>query len=448
MSKPPRIPRPRHLFPELAAFLIEWKRTNLRAARNFRRAIGHVPIWVTGSVAGLLGVMLAISLFFVHEPELHAAATPVEIPQPRIEPVPTIAVPQVQGRPDLMARLQLTDFPFVFDENLISVTSSTAPKPGLGSLSQINDLWRRAQSRDGVLPAFASYLIRAAGNPSTWPRLLASEFPDTRSYPGARGLGIQVLKTTDLHGSAHEPVTYEIVVRNRSGSAIENLSIREKISSLVRVTDVVPEAGIAGDELVWNVDLLPPDGSRTFLITVTPESEGEIATTTSVVPTSRVSAVVDVHPRVEQLPPKEQPKPAAPGAPELKLTYTEVKPLKQGEILSMIFEVKNVGTAVAEDVQLFVRLSGQFEHRYGEFVKHQVGALQPGQSRRALLQATARDPGEAHLDASLTMQGAEKEARELKIPIHGGPVVPGRLQPVVNRPVTDHSTQLTALESN
>lgn len=460
MSKPQRIPRPRHLFPELAGFFISWKRTNLRATRSFRRAIGHVPIWVTGSLAGVAGIMLAISLFFVQEHRLQAAATtpaPVVTTTPTFEPEPTPALtpsfspnPTPTPKPQLSAELRLTHFPFEFDENLTSITRSTSPQTtDSGSLRYGDDQWRVAQTRTHTVPEFHSYLPRGAGIPTTWPKLAASEFvPNPPESPAMRIQGIQVEKSGDMAGTPLEPLTYQLVVRNTSPFLIENVSVREQISSIARVTDVIPAAGVAGNELVWNIDQLAPDASRTFLISLMPEREGIIETLTQVIPTSRVSAIVDVHHArpAEPAPRPVQQQPAPAGAPELRLTYTEVRPLKQGDNLSMIFAVENVGTAPAQDVVLFVRLSGQFEHRYGEFVKHSIGTLPPGQMRRALLQATARDPGQAQLNASLTMLGTELATRRLHIPIQAKPNLPNaQQQPVAHRSDFTSAIQLTGV---
>lgn len=453
VSKIQRIPRPRQLFPELAAVLIEWKRLSLRSSRTFRLIMGNVPIWVTGSLAGMLGIMLTISLFFIPQPRLLEAAAALPEPvipapvQPAPEPQPTLALPET--RSNLILRIFATRFPFTWDENQTTARSSTASQADLERLA--SDLWREGRNRFPAAVSFSSYLARAVGLPASWPGLSASEMVTVPlTAPPLRSMGILLEKTDALRGAPDEPLTYQIVVRNISAAAIENLEIRERISTLARVTDVVPAAGISGDELVWHLDSLGPGNSRTFLVTLVPELEGQIETFTRIFPTSRVSAVVNVRAPL--------PKPVAPveparaitqtpaGAPALQLTYTEVRPLKQGDTLSMIFEVRNVGTASADDVILFVRLSGEFEHRYGEFVKHQVGTLQPGQARRALLQATARDPGEGHLDASLTMQGTQKESRELRIPIQSGAIPSGKQQPVVRRPILDEATRLTVLE--
>jgi len=453
VSKIQRIPRPRQLFPELAALFIEWKRANLRATRTFRLTVGHVPVWVTGSLAGMLGIMLTISLFFIPQSRpLEAAATsspPEIVPAilPPVEPQPTLAANLPQSQ--LVARFLKTHFPFTFDETKISSRNSSLVRSF--AAQAMRDAWDKTRIRSESRNQFMSYLLRAYEFRSTWPGLSANDVVSLPlPWPSLRSLGIVIEKST-VSGTPHEPLTYEIVVRNLSSAPIEKISIRERISSLARVTDVVPEAGIAGNELVWNLEALAPTASRTFLVTIVPELEGQIDTLTRVIPASHVAAVVNVHPKTEARPlnppqpPQETIRQPA-GTPDLKLTYTETRPLKQGDTLSMIFEVKNVGTAAANDVVLFVRLSGEFEHRYGEFVNHRIGTLPPGQVRRALLQATARDPGNAHLDASLTMQGTEKESRELKIPIRSNPLPQEKMQPVVQRPIFDQNSRLTVLD--
>ncbi|WP_437186443.1 hypothetical protein SH668x_003595 [Planctomicrobium sp. SH668] len=445
MSQRQRIPRPRHLFPELSALLIEWKRSHIRIRRSIRNAIGTVPVWVTGSVAGIASVMLTISLFFVHEPVLQAASvssipTPVITPPPVVEPEPT---PAFISKAQLSAEFVRTYFPFSFDPNHLTVRSSRDQKiesPQLNAAADwMNDRWTKSVSRLHQPTPFDSYLIAAAGLPSTWHPMLASNVVTIPlTSPPSLDMGILVDKSVLGTATPGDPITYEIRVYNSTGRTIERLDLREWISEAQRVTAVEPPAGVDRNDLVWNVQNITPGETKSFRITLIPEGVGEIQTVTELIPTSRIGAVVAVSPaRVipepvrtpdpdpipESIPASPAPEEYVPseavpaGKPELRLTYTEVKPLREGETLSMIFTVSNVGTAPAEEVQLFVHLTGEFEHRYGDFVKHQIGVLPAGQSRRALLQAVARDPGEAKLDVSLKSGGSEKAGRELRVPI-------------------------------
>ncbi|WP_139228256.1 hypothetical protein [Planctomicrobium piriforme] len=435
MAHRPHIPRPRHLFPETAAFFILARRMALYCGFGARTAIGQVPIWIAGSLAGVMALMLTISLFFIREPVLQAAPVVFTEPAPALqmpEPQPTLAEPVPTpipnyNRPHLFADFERTSLPFPFDEERMVTNTSTVPQPALTPSTQ-RDLWRLAGRRGALPEAFASYLQSATTLPFHWGTLSASDTVPLQFAPdAARGMGLLIEKPPIAPGVPGQPLTYEIIVINVSLATIEQLEIREKISEVQRVTNVLPAASVVDNELAWNLTSFEPGAVKTFQVTLIPEVQGEIFTETRIMPKSRVSASVNVHPALDTMQPAAPPQPTpvianpivstVPGAPELKLSYTSVSALKRGDVLSMTFSVTNIGTAAADDVLLYVRLSGEFEHRYGEFVQHRIGHLEPGQTRRALLQATARTPGDARLATSLKMGDLEAEARELKIPI-------------------------------
>jgi len=436
-----QIPRPRHLFPETAAFFIGLRRTLLYFGFGSRTMIGRIPVWIAGSVAGVASIMLTISLFFGVREQAQAAPlvqTPVSLPTPipYSPPTPVMNVPEPEPRfapepvsqraPKLAMTFDRTNFLlFPFDELAESTRSSFDQRISIPTVTTA-DLWRQALQRIATPRSFASWTDVARPFPTNWTGLVASNQVPLQLAPDAdRDLGLMIQKTPAGRGTPGEPVQYDIVLINTSFKTIEQVIIREMISDLHQVTEVSPSAHLDNNELVWTVTSLEPGTVKRLSVTLVPETAGEIFTETIVLPTTRLSKAVNVlAPRT----PTPQPVPAVTpvevpqqGEPLLKLTYTPLRALKQGEILSMTFAVTNIGTAPAEDVQLFVRLSGEFEHRYGEYVHHRAGRLAPGQTRRALLQATARSIGDARLSTSLTMRGVETEARDLKIPISPAP---------------------------
>ncbi|WP_437192668.1 hypothetical protein [Planctomicrobium sp. SH527] len=436
------IPRPRHLFPETAAFFIRLRRAALYLGFGSRAFIGHIPAWIAGASAGVAAFMLAASLFWLRD-EVQAAPLVQKPALPAFQPSITTTIPVTQTQPtktiptapvmtpqvpltpqrkpvQLSIKLEQTNFPFPFDELHNSVTSSSELKPQIPTQLAIRDLWRLAGQRAVITQPFSSYIASANGLPLIWGMLVASETVPLQLAPDAsRGMGILVKKTEINSCVVGEPVSYEISLVNMSDKPIEQLMVREKISDLQRVTQVLPSASVSDNELVWTMTSFEPGSVKTMRITLIPEVEGPIVTETRVLPASRISRTVNVRPRPVQpapVAPQLEPTPDQ-GAPELKLTYTSIPALKQGDNLSMTFSISNVGTAPATDVCLYVRLSGEFEHRYGEYVQHRIPVIEPGQTRRALLQATARDAGHARLSASLTMKNWEVLGRELRVPI-------------------------------
>jgi len=425
------IPRPRHLFPETAAFFIGLRRTALYFGFGSRAAVGRIPIWIAGSLAGITCIMLTISLFFLREQAVAAVTptpvvAPVEVIPQTVLPVPVPSYPNLpypnfeQPAAKLTMLFERTEFPFLFDE-LTPLTQSSLNRTVTIPTLAGRDLWQQRMSRAASMAAFSPWLEFARQLPVTLSGLAASNQVPLQLAPDAdRDLGLLIRKSPIVAGTPGEPVKYEIHLINISLKTIEQVIIREKISELHRVTEVLPSAHLSDNDLVWTLNSLEPGMVKRLTVTLIPEVAGEIQTETLVLPTTRLSATVNVRAPAppKTLPPVQiQPEPIVAGAPLLKLTYTELRALRQGDILSLTFSVTNAGTAAAEDVQLYVRLSGEFEHRYGEYVHHRVGRLEPGQTRRALLQATAKAFGNARLSTSLTMQGTETEARELKIPI-------------------------------
>jgi len=428
------IPRPRHLFPELALFLIIWRRAEYYFFSGVQSALGHVPVWIAGSMAGVSAILLAISLFFIRDPELQAASQPVVEPVPVFQPVyqPTPAPvipwtpPQIEQRRGfpLVATLERTILPYRLDEERLTTTTSQA-RPLARQQTFLNDRWHVTAARSKLASAFASYLLNP-GLPGILnnPLLASDTVPLQFAPPASKSLGVIIEKPDIESAIPGVPLTYEIIVINVSPQPIERLIIRERLSEIQRVTEVVPSAAVDSDQLVWNFPGFEAGGIKTLKVTLMPEQAGRISTETSVLAASQVSADVNVQP--QQTPRQQTPNPVPivitpSGSPLLKLSYTTVQPLTQGDVLSMTFSVTNVGTAPAENVLLYVRLSGELEHRYGENVQHRIGTLKPGETRRALLQAMARNPGAAKLDAALTMGGTTSEARELTIPIRAEP---------------------------
>jgi hypothetical protein len=407
------------VFPEVAAVLIECQRTRLHITRSLRRAVGHIPAWTAGAVAGVLGILLAISLFFIRDP-LQAAPVSVVSPQLSLDqPVVPPSYPWISpgGRPNLVIDSAWTRFFPDWDETRL-LTLNSRPKVSAAQLQQLSDGgWRLASAFHRIAQPFLSYIQQRgpAETPSVeW--VAAADTLPASFPPGSHlGMGILLEKRSPEKSVAGQPVSYEIVITNLLDGAIENIAISEELSSLSRVTDVVPPADIRGNALVWNFSRLPPRAVRVLKVTLVPDVTGELFTRTTAISASRIAASAHVGSKI--VPSKPAPETSSPGVPKLKLSYTPIQGLKQGETLSMIFSVTNVGTAVAEDVELYVRLSGEFEHRDGEFVRHRIHRLAPGETRRALLQATARTSGNGQLLTSLTMQGQQAEARQLAVPI-------------------------------
>lgn len=428
-----RILRPRHLFPEVSAAGIQGRRALLRTTRGLRQFVGHVPAWSLGAGAAVAGLMLATLLFFLEEQSVTAAA-PAE-PPPAAASVPAVPPPETvrepaapDGGPQLKVFVDHTRLPAAWNPELSATVRSRAPiLHASNSVSTADDGWKAASP-----PARQSLARWQPPDEAPPPHQIVSS-PGAASWNAVqkrRSMGLTVEKSLPFSVGRGEAAEYEIRLTNHSHDVIEHVTLRERILAVHELLDVSPGGVRIDDEIVWSVDALTAGETATFQIRLLSQDPSGIRTETRVFPISRVGAMVRVQPKPAPVTP--QPAPIVretPKRPRLQLAYTPVQALTEGDTLSMHFTVTNVGDAPAEDVTLFVRLSGELQHRYGEYVKHHIRRLEPGQSRRALFQARAERNGQAHLGASLTRQGTEEERRELSILIQPGrPEVP---QPVL-----------------
>ncbi len=461
MSKPDHIPSPRHLFPEAAVWVIAGKRALLRGRWLLKEEHDWFPAWSIGSIAGVCGVMLASLLFFFEAPKLSASPTkPESVPstaqsllsfqEAEEEIVPTPAstarpfspddFPINSPNPDLSGSVLFrTNLPYVWDQKEIARLES---QPVRQRDLFVKDSFTTTARNQFFVSNFRPYFVQGATIPVTPTSVTsASQRAEFDGIQASRSQAVVVEKHALGQTTTGQPYSYEIYVTNRSKDPIDEVVLREQISAIHRVTEVSPPAAVRGDQLVWSLGKLAGLERKILKVTLVPESAKQISTRTTLTNKSRVGGNATVNARaVEEpallpieteepvLPQIEEPKPKPVPAPipiskvpepkpfpELKLAVTPVGIVKQGEALSLTFTITNVGTAAAENVSLRVNLSENFHHKYGKHVEHTILRLEPGQSRRALLQARALESGKGALSASLQMQGVQEGSKDLDI---------------------------------
>lgn len=458
MSKPEKIPHTRHLFPELGAWLINGQRAILRGRWLLRENHDWFPAWSIGAIAGVCGMMLAVLLFFFDEPQLVAATSttaesvevlslpePEPTRQPEIQPKLSsdfrpIFPLQEQSLPNLAnSQLKRTRLPYFWDQRELGSYES---RPKRVQENFVKDNWSRLTPEFAAIEQFRPYLTQGATVPVTPSYITTSaERTPFDGIAGQRQQGVFIEKHASPTTAVGESYSYVIHVMNRTEDAIDEVYVHEKISAIHRVEKVEPPAAIQGDELVWSIGKLPAKGRKAFRVTLSPdamksiETETRLKNSTKVGGIARVAEPLPAEPELLPVQPKPVPVPKTPAPepepikvsdkpkpfPNLKLSVTPVKAVRKGETLSLKFKVSNVGTAAAENITLYVRLSGEFKHKYGERVKHTITRLEPGQARTALLQARAKEVGNAQLSASLQLAGDEKRSEDMKIRVESPP---------------------------
>lgn len=485
-----RIPRPKHLFPDLAAAYFAFRRWGLRVERFFHEEAGWYPVWTIGAVSGTMGLMLAVLLFVFHDPApVVGTMTPVAAtipPEPApvspliplaSEPLPVIEEvlpsPRLsQGKPRLQLMMNRLTMSSAWNEKDHATLARSAAPQRDAPLLEYRDLWRQTFQRPAVPQGFEPYFLSTHAFPVSPVIVLASnQFDSLRPVSSSRISGLQIDKVMTATASLGSPYSYSIFVRNVSGDVIPSVEVRERMTALHRVSKVEPDAHVEADELVWHLNQIPAGDVRELKITLLPDELTEIIAQTSLTAISRVGAAVHVVPGTMQPAPLPEPvmepepvlpsfipvipepvplpveepitpelAPAVPeepevtGAPALRLEVSQVGVLKRGDTLSLVFEVSNVGTATAENVVINVQLSPEFQHRYGKSVEHRIVRLDPGATHKALLKAVAREVGAGQLSTELTMKGARQEQADVTVPVQ--PIEDNQVQPAGGEQMT------------
>lgn len=435
-----RIPRTRHLFPEAAAVWIAWRRAALHSTRGIRQAVGVIPLWLMTAFTGAASLGVTCLLFFlspaavavppVVKPVVSTVPvrapvveTPVVVPQPIFKP--TVPAPA----PLLLAELNWTGLPFGWNGERVEISAPLNPLQRISHQQLVAaDDWKQAIDRQRPVDAFQRY-FPSRNLIADVAAVQAGDVALTADSTGDLGMGLIVRKSTPVQVDPGRIFTYEISIQNASGGMLDDVQVHEKLSALDRVERVTPEAEVDGDELIWKLGPLGDRENRVLRITMNLDQRAEVLTQTRVIPRSRLAAAVAVHQPAPQVIAQPEPVPVKPPvvvpvappeppkAPRLELSYTPVKSVKTGEVLSLVFTIKNVGNAMAEDVRLYVELSEEFQHRFGEHVIHQVTKMAPGESHTAQFRALVRNTGDGRLNASLVRSGANETVRELLIPV-------------------------------
>lgn len=459
MPRPGRVPRPKHLFPEIAAAYFGLRRWGLHIERFFRDEAGWYPAWTLGALSGSLGLTLTVLLFLFHDPPKDIAPEQVtpQIPLADLLPEPpadevTPAKPPVP-RPDLELVFDRFRVHSSLDETFRTTTAWSQRVRNPGSSLSIRDIWRMSVASPTSQPVFQPYFLSehpaAAAATVVTP---AQQIDPLRPLPAVRLSGIRVEKL--LPGPAELGLSYRYVisVQNTSGEVLPNCEVRERIAQLHRVSLAEPEARVDGNELVWQLNAIPPGGVRELTVTLVPDTPEDLEVVTGLATVATFGAVARVQPAAVPMPvpptipePEILPefpftRPLVPAEPDpivpvttpeetppevllpsLRLAVSPIGVLQRGETLSLVFQVSNVGNAPAEDVAINVDLSPEFQHRYGKYVLHKIERLEPGATHQAILRAVAKEEGTGVLTAALVVQGNPEELQDIPVPVQPKP---------------------------
>ncbi len=200
--------------------------------------------------------------------------------------------------------------------------------------------------------------------------------PGAQHLEGAQTPQVTIEKTAPAGMQVGKPATFVVKVRNTGAVAAAGVEVRDQVPKGAQLTSTTPRAsrGTRG-ELIWSLGTLEPGQETTVTMEVMPIEEGEIGS----VATVHFSAAATAR--------------AVATKPELVLESTAASQVLIGETLKLSITLSNPGSGVATGVVLSERVPAGLRHAAGTDLEYEVGALQPGESRKLELDLVADRPG-------------------------------------------------------
>lgn len=221
---------------------------------------------------------------------------------------------------------------------------------------------------------------------------------------GDAGVSLEVEKQIPQRASTGEPLSLELVVKNAGTVSLPHVSVEDLIADASQIQDISPMGIVRDGSVRWALGAMKPGDKQVLKVRLNPSAEGSFTSTARV----RSFATVSFQTAVS--------------GPKLALEVTSPGKLEVGEACPIKFKITNKGEARATQVVLRESLPAELKHGEGRLLDHEVGALEPGETREAQLTVIALASGEAFHEAKLLVDGKVQDAVETAVAIVDRPV--------------------------
>lgn len=298
MRQQGRYVRFRHVFPELFVPGMQARRGLLRLRWFLWECVDFRPIWTLGAVAGLGGVLLTVSLFFLPLlPQLAVAARVVPPPpaEPADPPATPIPTPQLEGLVAQWSKLTMADG--WDDRHLATTVAEPLPMEGAVPVMASATRWSPRMPRvEDVAAAYTPY--REPPGLRGWepiqPVVALADVPTGRKgvSPQAHPMAL-IEKLVPPDKSDGLPFRYQVIITNTGSQSLPDVTVNEAVD-VNRVTAVEPPARVEPTGLVWRLGELAPGERRQLAVSLWTVGLAEVSSTTDVELAQQVSMTVQV----------------------------------------------------------------------------------------------------------------------------------------------------------
>ena len=197
--------------------------------------------------------------------------------------------------------------------------------------------------------------------------------------------------------SVNQECRCDLVVRNSGNITAGNVILEAYVPQHVDLVDSQPAPFDSSDRFAWSLGELEPGDTRTVQLTVMPQRPGEVKLSAFV----RFSGVSTATFSAEE--------------PMLAIDLQGPMEVLVGESATQIIRVSNPGSGAAQNISIQTLLPPGLEHRSGERLVMDIGALQPGEVRDVRLVLMAIEGGPQQIQVRAVSASGLNESIEAKV---------------------------------
>lgn len=217
---------------------------------------------------------------------------------------------------------------------------------------------------------------------------MSKGLPDT----GARS--VRVERQMPASVAVGKEISYRVILHNGSDCAIPRVILNEQISPLFRVTGTQPQATISQGNISWQVDQVPPQSSKEFIVRGMATGAGNLDQCLTIQYVQNMcSTMVSTQPQLS----------AMLNVPQQAMLCEQI-PLQ--------LTVRNTGTGSADNVMITGTLPEGLTTSNGERALNiSVGSLAEGQARDVQLNLSASRTGSYMIATQVSGGGIQTQAQ-------------------------------------
>jgi len=204
--------------------------------------------------------------------------------------------------------------------------------------------------------------------------------------PQSPKVTVKWVKTAELNVGQKCPC--ELVVTNTGTIDARDVLVEASFPASVQMASADPAPSDSRRRAVWKLDSLKPGEEKVIAMTLIPSRRGSLAATASVRFTGLAASDFTV---------KE---------PMLNVDMSGPSKVLVGDAASQFIVVSNPGTGLAKNVAVEAWIPAGLEHPRGERLIMEIGALNPGESRKVRLSLTAVEGGKQTIKVKATGDAA------------------------------------------